>query len=80
MSIFVVLSNYFDNGFFGSYSTLKRARKAIEHFLGDNSDINSFVDLGNYNYQFTTIRGETFGAEIYWDYLDNEFEEHLLSD
>ena len=67
MNVFVVTSNYFDSGYFGIYSTLKRARIAFE-------------DLGDYCYQFTTKIGETFGAEICWDYLDEEFEEGICKE
>ena len=80
MNIFVVTSNYFDNGYFGAYSTLKRARIAFEHFLAEDEDIVSFEDLDGYSYQFTTKIGETFGAEIYWDYLDEEFEEGICKE
>ena len=73
-------SNYFDNGYFGAYSTLKRARIAFEHFLAEDEDIVVFEDLGDYSYQFTTKIGETFGAEIYWDYLDEEFEEGICKE
>lgn len=80
MNIFVVTSNYFDNGFFGSYSTVKRARIAFENFLAMDDDIVSFEDTDNYSYQFTTKNGATFGAEIFWDYLDAEFEEGIVKE
>ena len=80
MNIFVVTSNYFDNGYFGAYSTLKRARIAFEHFLAEDEDIVSFEDLDGYSYQFTTKIGEIFGAEIFWDSLDEEFEEGICKE
>ena len=80
MSIFIVASNYFDNGVFGVYSTMKRARSAFEDFLASNENIIAFEDLGDYRYQFTMKTGEIFGAEIYWDLLDGEFEEEICEE
>ena len=74
MKIYTVLSNYYGRGLFGSYTSILRARKAIEYYLKDSSDIVSFEDIGNYTYQFTTNKGETFSAEIVTDVLDWEFE------
>ncbi len=80
MNIFVVTSNYFDNWFFGTYSTVKRARIAFEHFLAMDDNIVSFEDIDDYSYQFTTKNGATFDAEIFWDYLDDEFEEGIVKE
>lgn len=80
MSIYVITSNYFPQGYFGTYSSVKRARIAFEHFLAEDEDIVSFEDVGNYSYQFTTKNGATFGAEIYWDLLDAEFEERIVKE
>ena len=81
MNIFVVTSNYFDNGYFGAYSTLKRARIAFENFLASDENIIDFEDLGDdYCYRFTTKIGEVFGAEIFWDSLDEEFEEGICKE
>ena len=73
MAIYVVFSNYFRSGFFGTYSSIKRARIAFENYLADDENIVAFEDVGNYSYQFTTKNGETFGAEIDFDILDAEF-------
>jgi hypothetical protein len=75
MTIYIVFSNYFDSGVFGTYSSVKRARIAFEHFLAEDEDIVAFEDLGGYSYQFTTKNGETFSAEIDFDVLDAEFVE-----
>lgn len=75
MTIYTVLSNYFDDGLFGSYTSILRARKAIEYYLTEAGDIVSFEDIGNYVYQFTTHKGETFSATIREDTLDWEFVE-----
>ena len=80
MSIYVVVSNYFHTGFFGTYSTVKRARIAFEDFLATDEDIVSFVDYGDYTYQFTTKDGATFGAEICWDLLDSEFVKEVVKE
>lgn len=73
MAIYIVSTNYFPQGYFGTYSTVKRARLAFEDFLATDEDIVSFKDCDGYSYQFTTKNGATFDANIYWDILDNEF-------
>lgn len=80
MSIYVVLSNYFNAGFFGIYSTVKRARIAFENFLANDEDIVAFEDVDGYAYQFTTKNGATFGAEICWDCVDAEFVEGVCKE
>ena len=73
MSIFVVISDYFTNYYFGVYSSIKRARIALEDFLANEEDIVAFEDLGDYRYQFTTVCGEIFEVEICSDVIDEEF-------
>ena len=73
MPIFTVVTTFGD-GLFGSYSSLLRARKAVEHFLNEENDIIYFEDTGNYSYQYTTDKGETFSLSILTDTLDWEFE------
>ena len=73
MTIYTIISNYFDDGLFGSYTSILRARKAIEYYFKEASDIVSFEDIGDYVYQFTTDKGETFSAAILSDMLDWEF-------
>ena len=80
MAIYVVFSNYFRSGVFGTYSSVKRARIAFEDFLANDEDIVAFEDLGGYSYQFTTKIGETFGAEIDFDVLDAEFMEGICKE
>lgn len=80
MTIYVVSTTYFNSGVFGTYSSVKRARIAFEHFLAEDENIVAFEDLGNYCYQFTTKSGETFGAEIDFDILDAEFEEGICKE
>jgi len=74
MLIYTVLSNYYGRGLFGSYTSIPRARKAIEYYLKESSNIVSFEDIGDYTYQFVTDNGETFSVEIVSDVLDWEFE------
>ena len=73
MTIYTIISNYFGDGLFGSYTSISRARKAIEYYFAEASDIVSFEDVGDYVYQFTTDKGETFSAAILNDMLDWEF-------
>lgn len=80
MSIFVVISDYFTNYYFGVYSSIKRARIALEDFLANEEDVVAFEDLGDYRYQFTTADGETFGVEICFDVVDEEFQEEICKE
>lgn len=68
------------DGLFGSYTSLLRARKAVEYYLNEAVDVTSFEDVGNYSYQFTTTEGETFSIVILqdtldWEYVTGEIEE-----
>ena len=80
MSVFVVITNYMNSGFFGTYSTVRRARLAFEQFLAEDENVTSFEDVDDYCYHFTTVSGEEFGAEILWDIVDAEFEEGIVKD
>lgn len=73
MNIFVITSNFFDTGLFGSYTTLKHARIAIEHYFHEEPNIVSFEDIGDYTYEIHTQDGATLYVEIASDYLDYEF-------
>jgi hypothetical protein len=80
MTIYTIVSFYFENGLFGSYTSIKRARAAFEDMLNQADDILSFEDCGNYSYSFMTTDGSTFGAEIVADELDFEFNHGLITD
>lgn len=80
MNIYVIMSNYFDNGVFGVYSTVKRARLVLERYFAEDNNIVAFEDVGDYSYLFTTTHGATFCAEICWDVLDAEFESGMIKD
>ena len=80
MTIYVVFSDYFNSGVFGTYSSIKRARIAFEDFLASDENIVAFEDLDGYSYQFTTKSGKTFGAEIDFDVLDAEFVEGICKE
>ena len=73
MNIFVIISNFFDTGLFGAYTTMKRARMAIEHYFNEEPNIVSFEDIGDYTYEIHTQDGTTFCVEIASDFLDYEF-------
>lgn len=80
MTIYTIVSNYFENGLFGSYTSLKRARKALETLLEKANDIQYYTDSGDYCYLFKNYRGEEFGAEIVTDELDFEFNHGVITD
>ena len=80
MCVYIVTTNYFMNGFFGIYTTVKRARIAFEQFLAEDENIIAFEDVGDYRYTFTTHDGAQFGAEIMWSDIDEEFKEELIKE
>ena len=80
MRIFTVISNYYGEGLFGSYTSIKRARKALEFYLSESDDIVTVVDNNDYTYQITTLAGEKFSVKIISDSLDWEFEEGIIKE
>ena len=80
MTIYTVISNYYGKGLFGSYTSVLRARKALEFYLTESDDIVSITGNNDYTYQFTTRAGETFSAEIISDELDWEFENDVIKE
>jgi hypothetical protein len=80
MNIFVITSNYFDGGLFGTYSTISRARKVIETFFKEEPDIVSYEDIGDYTYKFTATNGKEYTAEILYDCLDAEYEAGMVKE
>lgn len=80
MGVYIVTTNYFMTGFFGIYTTVKRARLAFEQFLAEDENIVAFEDAGDYSYTFTTRSGAQFGAEIMWDEVDEEFKYGIVKE
>ena len=80
MNIFVIISDYFDSGLFGTYSTISRARKVIETFFNEEPEIESYEDIGDYTYKFTATNGEKYTAEILYDCLDAEYEAGMVKE
>ena len=80
MTIFTVISNYYGEGLFGSYTSIKRARKALEFYLSESDDIIAVIDNNDYTYQITTRAGEKFFVKIISDSLDWEFEEGIIKE
>ncbi len=80
MNIFVITSNYFDGGLFGTYSTISRARKVIETFFKEEPNIVSYEDIGDYTYKFTAKNGKEYTAEILYDCLDAEYEAGMVKE
>ena len=76
----MVTSDYFTNYYFGAYSSIKRARIALEDFFTNEEDIVAIEDLGDYRYRFTTANDETFGAEICFEVIDEEFVEGICKE
>lgn len=76
----MIMSNYFDDGFFGAYSTVKRARMVLERYFAEDENIIAFEDCGNYDYLFTTADGTKWRANIYWEILDAEFESGMIKE
>ena len=80
MNVYVITTPYLNNNFFGTYSTIKRTRIALENFLASDENVVGFEDLGDYCYQVTTKDGAVFGAEILWDVVDAEFIEGIVKE
>lgn len=81
MTIYTVISNYYGyKGVFGSYTSMLRARKALEYYLTESEDIVSIESNDDYTYQFKTRAGEIFSAEIVFDTLDWEFVEGIIKE
>lgn len=80
MTIWVVRSNYSQNGYFGVYSSALRARKAILYYFEHADDITAFEETDAYCYTFTTNKGEQFAIEILTDMVDWEFVEGFIED
>jgi len=80
MTLYIVHTNYLPDNYFGAYSSMKKARQAIQTYFNEADDIEAFVDFGDYTYQFTTKKGETFSMEIMTDMLDYEFVEGLIEE
>lgn len=80
MNIFVITTNYFDDGLFGTYSTILRARKVIETYLREEPDIVSYEDIGDYTYKFTATNSKEYTAEILYDCLDAEYESGMIKE
>ena len=73
MTIYLVLSGYFNNGILGVYTSVKRARIALEYFLKHDNHIAAFTNLDDYSYHVITKNEEAFNVEIKSDVLDYEF-------
>lgn len=80
MTIWVVRSNYSQNGYFGVYSSALRARKAILYYFEHADDIIAFEEIDGYCYAFTTNKGEQFTIEILSDMVDWEFVEGMIKE
>jgi len=80
MNLYVVHTNYLSQGFYGIYSNLRRAQKAMEHFLTEDENIVSMIKTDAYEWQFTTVEGEQFGVDIVHDVLDYDFEKGFIED
>jgi len=80
MVIYTVTTPYFNGNLFGTYSTIKRACMAIEHFFEEDNNVETWEDTGEYTYQFTTKLGEVYGMTILYSPLDEEFIEGLIEE
>jgi len=70
MTIWVVLTNFMRNGYFGGYSSPLNARNAIKNFFKEEPNF-SLEDTGNYSYIIhNLVTGEDFWMEITYDEID----------
>ena len=72
MTIYVVLTNYIhcDGEYFGAFSSIQKARKAIENFIREEEDIHHYTYSDNYEYHVFTANDEEYYFEISFDFLD----------
>lgn len=69
-TVYVVLTNYYPNNYFGAYSDICNARHAIELLGGNTYIFKSVEDRGDYHYILTTHGDENYWAEIVVDTID----------
>ncbi len=69
MIIWIITTNLFASHAFGAYSTLVKARDALETYLKDDSSVIDFEDVGDYAYTINTKNGD-YWAEITYTILD----------
>jgi len=69
-TVYVVLTNYYPNNYFGAYSDIRNARHAIELLGGNTYIFKSMKDCGDYRYILTTNGDENYWAEIVVDTID----------
>ena len=74
MVTWVVISNYFNNMFFGTYSSVLNARKAIENFVIADDEVVSYMEEDGYRYTITTKNGKAYWMEILYDIMDADCE------
>ena len=74
MNVYVVLTNYFTNNFFGVYSSFKKAQIAIYQFVENDDRIATFEKIKDGFYEIVTHNGNHYTIEIHWDVLDEEDE------
>lgn len=80
MVLYIVRTDYLNNGFYGVYSSMKRAQLAMEYFLKEDENIVAIEPSDPYAFTFTTAAGEQFGVEIVYDELDCEFVEGMIEE
>lgn len=71
MSVFVVVTKYYDDGFLGVFSSIKKAREAIELVFEEDDEIVDWEDCGDYTYLFVTKNGERNFFSIVSDVIDS---------
>ena len=80
MNVYVIMSNYFGDGYFGVYSTIMCARIVLEKYFAEDENIVAVEDCGNYDYMITTADGVQWRVDICWDVLDAEFVEGICKE
>ena len=70
MTVYIVLTNFYDENVYGVYSSLLKAQQAIKDFIEETKNywIN-IEDTHNYAYLLTDKKEETYYFEIVQDNL-----------
>lgn len=73
----IVITNYYKNMYYGVYSSLLNARRAIINFFKTDNPGNNIVsweDAGDYTYTFKTADGNEYWITITTDTLDYDID------
>ena len=70
MTVYIVLTNFYEESVYGVYSSLLKAQQAIKDFIEETKNYwTNIEDTHNYAYLLTDKKEETYYFEIVQDTL-----------